>query len=48
MVLWVGFPLVLLTGSILWERVPPITAEIHAGDWLLRLLLLAVVIGLLH
>jgi len=47
-VLWAGFPLVLLTGSIIWERVPPVTAGIHAGDWLLKLALLAVVIGLLH
>jgi hypothetical protein len=47
-VLWAGFPVVLLTGSIVWERVAPITAAIHVGDWLLKLLLLAVIIGLLH
>ncbi|MGA7206164.1 MAG: DUF1761 domain-containing protein [Specibacter sp.] len=47
-VLWAGFPLVLLTGSVIWERVPPITAAIHAGDWLIKLLLLAVILGLLH
>ena len=47
-VLWVGFPVVLLTGSIIWERVPPVTAAMHAGDWLLKLVLLAVIIGLLH
>lgn len=46
--LWLAFPAVLLTGSILWERVPPITAAIHAGDWLIKLLLLAVILGLLH
>jgi hypothetical protein len=48
LVLWVGFPVVLLTGSIIWERVAAITAAIHAGDWLLKLLLVAVVVGLLH
>ena len=48
LVVWLGFPVVLLTGSMLWERVPLITAAIHAGDWLLKLLLVAVVIGLLH
>lgn len=48
LVVWAGFPVVLLTGSVLWERVPLITAAIHAGDWLLKLLLVAVVIGLLH
>lgn len=45
---WAGFPLVLLTGSVIWERVPPITAAIHAGDWLIKLLLLAGILGLLH
>ena len=48
LLLWLAFPAVLLTGSILWERVPPITAAIHAGDWLIKLLLIAVVLGLLH
>jgi hypothetical protein len=45
---WIAFPVVLLTGSITWERVPVITAAMHAGDWLLKLLLIAVVLGLLH
>lgn len=47
-VLWVAFPVVLLTGSIIWERVPWQTAAIHSGDWLLKLLLVAFVIGLVH
>lgn len=47
-VVWLGFPLVLLTGSVIWERVPRVTAAIHAGDWLIKLVLLAVAIGLLH
>jgi Protein of unknown function (DUF1761) len=46
--LWLAFPAVLLTGSILWERVPAVTAAIHAGDWLIKLLLIAVIVGLLH
>lgn len=48
LVLWAAFPLVLLTGSIIWERVPWQTAAIHAGDWLLKLLLVAFVVGLVH
>jgi hypothetical protein len=47
-VLWIAFPAVLLTGSVTWEKVPPITAAIHAGDWLLKLLLIAVAVGALH
>ena len=46
--LWLAFPAVLLTGSIQWERVPPLTAAIHAGDWLIKLLLIALITTLLH
>ncbi len=44
--LWIGFPVVLLTGSVIWERVPPMLAAIHAGDWLLKLLVIAVIVTL--
>ena len=42
--LWIGFPVVLLTGSVIWERVPPRVAAIHAGDWLLKLLMIGVIV----
>lgn len=48
LILWVAFPVVLLTGSVTWERVHPATAAMHAGDWLLKLVLIAVILGLLH
>jgi hypothetical protein len=48
LILWVGFPLVLLSGSVIWEKVHPATAAMHAGDWLIKLLLIAVILGLLH
>jgi hypothetical protein len=41
-VLWVGFPLVLWTGAMLHERTPLRIAAIHAGDWLVKLLLISV------
>jgi hypothetical protein len=47
-VLWIGIPVALLTGSVAWEKVPPVTAAIHAGDWLLKLLLISAVLGALH
>lgn len=47
-VLWVMFPVVLLLGSIAWDKVPVVTAVLHAGDWLVKLILVAVVLGLLH
>jgi hypothetical protein len=37
MVLWVG--------AVLWERTPPALAAIHAGDWLAKLLLVAVIVS---
>ncbi len=42
---WVGFPLVLLTGSVMWENVPWKLAAIHSGDWLIKLLLISVILG---
>ena len=47
-VVWIGFPVALLTGSVTWEKVPPVTAALHAGDWLLKLLLIGAVLGALH
>jgi hypothetical protein len=44
--LWAGFPLVLLTRSMIWDKVPPVTALLHAGDWLLKLVVIAVIVGL--
>jgi hypothetical protein len=43
--LWVGFPLVLWTGAMLHERTPWRLAAVHGGDWLVKLLALAVIAG---
>ncbi len=43
--LWVGFPFVLWAGAIMWENVPLELAAIHAGDWLLKLVLISVIVG---
>lgn len=40
--LWVGFPVILLTGAILWQNVPWQLAAIHSGDWLIKLILMPV------
>ncbi len=44
--LWVGFPVVLLAGSVQWENVPWRLAALHAGDWLLKLLAIAAIVTL--
>jgi hypothetical protein len=45
LVLWIGFPVVILAGSVFHERVPVRLAAIHAGDWLLKLLAVAAIVG---
>jgi multidrug transporter EmrE-like cation transporter len=37
--LWIGFPVVLLAGSVMHEHFPTKLAVIHAGDWLAKLLI---------
>jgi Protein of unknown function (DUF1761) len=44
-VLWIGFPVVLLTGSVYHEKVPVKLASIHAGDWLLKLVAISMIIA---
>lgn len=46
--LWIGFPVILLTGSIMRENYPWKLAAIHAGDWLVKIILLSVIVGLWH
>ena len=46
LMLWSGFPVVLLAGSVFHERVHPALATTHAGDWLLKLAAICLVITL--
>jgi Protein of unknown function (DUF1761) len=41
--LWIGFPFVLWTGAVIHEDTPLKLAVIHAGDWLVKLPLVAVI-----
>ena len=41
---WV-FPVMMLLGSVVHENVPLRLAAIHAGDWLVKLLLMSVILG---
>ena len=43
--LWIGIAVVLLIGSVYHEKVPVKLASIHAGDWLLKLVVIAIVVG---
>jgi hypothetical protein len=31
---------------MLWDRVPAVTALLHAGDWLLKVLVISAIVGL--
>jgi hypothetical protein len=43
--LWIAFPVMILAGSVIHENVPPKLAAIHAGDWLIKLVLIAVIVA---
>jgi hypothetical protein len=44
--LWFGFSAMMWAGAIMWEKTPWQIAAIHSGDWLLKTLLIAAIIGL--
>lgn len=41
-ILWL-IPFTLLSGSVLWQNVPPELALIHSGDWLMKVLLMTLI-----
>ena len=43
---WFGFSALMWIGAITWEGTPWQVAVIHSGDWLLKTLLIAIVLGL--
>ena len=45
---WLGFPAVLLVGSIVSDKVPFELAAINGGDWLIKLLIIGAILGLWH
>jgi hypothetical protein len=43
--LWLAFPLILLVGSVIHDNVSWKLAAIHASDWLVKILLIAIILG---
>jgi hypothetical protein len=43
--LWIGFPFVLWTGAIIHESAPWRLAAIRADDWLVKLVVVAVIVN---
>lgn len=48
LITWIGFPVILLTGSVLWDNVPWRVAAIHAGDWLVKMLVIPIIVSVWH
>jgi Protein of unknown function (DUF1761) len=48
LVMWIGFPIILLSGSVIWDNIPWKIAAIHAGDWFLKLVIISVIVGVWH
>jgi len=46
LMLWIGFPVIILAGSVLWENSPVKVAVIHAGDWLVKMLVIPIIVTL--
>lgn len=43
-IIWIGFPSLILLGSVLHENVHPGIAAIHTGDWLVKLVVMLTVL----
>ena len=42
---WLGFPVQMLVGCSLWDNKPWTLSLIHAGDWLMKMLLMSLVLS---
>jgi hypothetical protein len=43
--LWFGFSAMMWVGAIMWEETPWKIAAIHSGDWLVKTVLIAAILG---
>lgn len=46
--IWLAFPFMLLTGSVMYEKFPAKLAIIHMGDWAIKLPLMISIMTLWH
>lgn len=42
---WLGFPVQMLVGASLWDNKPWMLDLIHAGDWLMKMLLVSLILA---
>jgi Protein of unknown function (DUF1761) len=43
--LWLGLSAVQWVSSMVWEKAPLTMAAIHAGDWLMKLVVISAIVG---
>jgi hypothetical protein len=48
LLLWFGFSAMMWVGAIMWEKTPWPVAAIHSGDWLVKTVLIAFILGVWH
>ena len=46
--LWLGFQAAAIVGGVIWERMPPKLFAIHAGDALVKTLIMTSILGVWH
>ena len=42
---WLGFPVQMLVGASLWDHKPWVLDLVHAGDWLMKMLVIALILA---
>jgi hypothetical protein len=45
LVLWAAFYVVQLAGAVIWDGMPPVLGAVHAGDWLGKMLIMALILS---
>ena len=43
--MWLGFPVQMLVGASLWDNKPWLLDLIHAGDWLMKMLVITLILA---
>jgi len=46
--LWLAFHAVGMAGAIIWDNMPWRLGAVHAGDWLMKMLFMAIVLSIWH
>jgi hypothetical protein len=44
--LWLAFHAVQMAGAVIWDNMPWMVGAVHAGDWLMKMLFMAIVLTL--